>query len=918
MNAIRASRALPTTALEAALEYIDRGWAPIPIPWKSKNPGKPGWEKQRFTTESARAAFAGTRNIGLITGQASGGLTDLDLDTPEALALADEYALPTNRKHGRPGAPHSHRWYVAPGASSHKFEFTPSPGHDKDKRWTFLEIRADGGKKADGTTAALQTVVPPSVHPSGERYAWELARDCVPTQVDASELERTAGLIAAGALLARLWPAMGHRDKAAMALAGWLLLSGWDVAAVDRFTRAVARAAGDEEERDRAKGRGTQEAIERGDNVTGKTRLAELLGADGPQACAKVAEWLGLRAIGATQSQLGGDAGVAADPPPDPTEADRRNSAEKSPTIAARLVKIAEEYAALWHDADGTAWATVTAPDGHHENWPLAAKAFKRWLSRAFYVTTGQNPGAQPLADALLTLEGRAAHDGPQCAVYTRLAEHEGAIYLDLADEAWRAVKISPAGWEIVSESPVRFRRAKGMLPLPVPTRGGSLQALRQFVNVADKNAWPLVIAWLVAALRPVGPYPVLALSGEMGSAKTTLARLLRALVDPNAAPVRSAPRDERDLAIAANNGWVIALDNLSHVPGWLSDALCRLSTGGGFATRTLYENDEETIFAAQRPIIFTGIEEVATRGDLVDRALLLALEPIPDEKRLTEAALWRDFEAQRPAILGALLDMVSGALARLPHINLARKPRMADFAEWAIAAEGVKEGNPSAFLDAYEANRKGANEVALEASPVAEQLLKFAEKRDEWEGKPSELYDELTALAGEKIAAGASWPRNARALSGALKRLAPNLRRAGIAVILGGRTGDARGSRITRIEKVEKVRNFASDASDASEKSASAEMNGAEATRSSDASSDANQSSDATLTQTGNGAKLGTAYVSDASDASDAKLRTLASAASCQRPMACARRQLASGRVACGVCDVPNVPDIPMIRKGA
>jgi hypothetical protein len=163
-------------------------------------------------------------------------------------------------------------------------------------------------------------------------------------------------------------------------------------------------------------------------------------------------------------------------------------------------------------------------------------------------------------------------------------------------------VKITPRVWQVLDESPVRFRRSRGVLPLPVLEPGGSVDQLRGFLNVSD-DTWRLVVARLVAALRPRGPYPVLALFAEQGSGKSTTGRLLRELVDPNAAPLRAEPHDGRDLMIAANNSWCLAYDNLSHVPPWLSDALCRLSTGGGFATRELYADQDEIIFDSQRHI---------------------------------------------------------------------------------------------------------------------------------------------------------------------------------------------------------------------------------------------------------------------------------------------------------------------------
>jgi hypothetical protein len=140
------------------------------------------------------------------------------------------------------------------------------------------------------------------------------------------------------------------------------------------------------------------------------------------------------------------------------------------------------------------------------------------------------------------------------------------------------------------------------MLPLPAPESGGTLDVLRKFVNVPSDDDWSLLVAWLVAALRPIGPYPVLALFGEHGTAKTTTQELFRALLDPNVAMLRAQPQDVRDVMIAATNGWVVALDNLSDLGGWLSDCLCRLATGGGFSTRELYSDNDETIFSANDP----------------------------------------------------------------------------------------------------------------------------------------------------------------------------------------------------------------------------------------------------------------------------------------------------------------------------
>src|SRR5262249_4253822 len=222
---------------------------------------------------------------------------------------------------------------------------------------------------------------------------------------------------------------------------------------------------------------------------------------------------------------------------------------------------------------------------------------------------------------------------------------------------------------------PVRFRRPAGMLPLPVPERGGSIEALGSLLNLSNRSDFVLVVAWLLAALQPGGPYPLLAISGEQGSAKTVLSKMLKALLDPNAAPVRALPREERELMIAANNGHLLAFDNLSGLPTWLSDAFCRLASGGSFAVRQLYTNDDEVLFQAARPLLVNGIEDVVSRPDLADRGIFLTLAPIGEQQRRSEADLWREFDLARPRILGALLDAAVRGLQTFPNICLTRFP---------------------------------------------------------------------------------------------------------------------------------------------------------------------------------------------------------------------------------------------------
>ena len=471
----------------------------------------------------------------------------------------------------------------------------------------------------------------------------------------------------------------------------------------------------------------------------------------------------------------------------------------------------AEADVELFHDPEFRTYATFER-DGHRETWPIKSQGFRRYITYNYYLAEGEPPRAQVLADFLGVLEGRAQFDGPMESVFVRIAPAPaGSIVLDLGDADWSAVEVTATGWRYLMTPPVKFVRPRGLLPLPAPEQGGSLDLLRPFLNVADEDQWKLVVGFLIGMFRPAGPYPVLALRGEQGTAKSTAMRVLRKLVDPRQTLDRAAPRDDHDLAIHAMHNWVVALDNVSGLADWLSDGLARLATGSGFSTRQLYTDSEEFSFSAARPVMINGIGDVINRSDLLDRALLVNLAPISEQDRRLEETFWSDFEDARPRILGALLDAVAGALDRVDSVRLASWPRMADFARFVTAAEPALGWEDGSFLRAYYANRGSAHELALDADPVADAVRALvSDKAPVWEGRATELLERLGQIAGETATRQKGWPRAAHALSNRLEMLAPNLRAIGIEV-------DRDRSGKQRTIKVSKVGIGASGASPAS-----------------------------------------------------------------------------------------------------
>ncbi len=461
---------------------------------------------------------------------------------------------------------------------------------------------------------------------------------------------------------------------------------------------------------------------------------------------------------------------------------DRERDEPKESTfdILMRLASAAR----LTRTGDGRYYAEVTVSD-HREAHSLHSKEFRNWLTLSFYKNQGHAPAPEAVKSLTSLLEAMAAHSGLAQETHVRVATSQsgGSYYLDLGDPSWRAVEIDRAGWKIVDQPPVTFRRPKGMLPLPLPAHGrGSIHLLKKYINL-DETDFPLLAGVLTLYMRPIGPYPITIVGGEQGSAKSTLGLVAKFLFDPNAVSLRPDPKDGRDLMIGAFNSWLLCFDIISSMSNALSDDFCRLATRGSHTTRQLYADDEESIISATRPVIINGIDEFARRSDFLDRGVNFQLPAIADDRRCYEEEFWRALEADRPLILGALLDGLSGMMRLLPEVHLDKRPRMADAARAGEAACRAHGWPPGTFISLYQNNRRATTAGAIENSPVARAITRLAAQHLSWTGTSSELLDELTTMVGDKAAAGKSWPKSARWLSTCLRRIAPQLRAIGITI---------------------------------------------------------------------------------------------------------------------------------------
>ena len=793
----------PSTA-QTATAYAEAGLLTVRIPLGEKAPKIHGWQNLHITKDDVADHFGDEpANIGVLLGDS--GLVDVDLDAPEAAILAPAILRPT-RTFGRASKPASHHIYrTEDRRSTARLQIKGKDGPE-----TIAEYR-DSTKT--GTSA--QTVFPGSIHPSGEPIEWDAQTGQDFTTVDADELMDAVKTLAFMVVVLRLWPqGSGGRHDLAGALGSALGRAGLstplDIETIGRVVYAIADAAHDDEPGDRATyAKASAEKARDNCAVTGIPTLTDLLCSDETEktALSKALGWIGHRA-GTILTTLNGG------------HDDTFSAASPKESQAAQLVRLATEHGTeFWCAPDGECYITFEslADDRHLENHALRSTNAENFLRRLLYTKAGRSAKSHDIQDAQAEMMSICQFEGSvhQTAVRVATGEVDGErrIYLDLGSPTWEAVEIRPGQWSIITPDmcPFRMVRSPGALALPMPSRGvplgGGIEAIASVLN-AEERDMPLVTAWLLGTLYPVGEMPILAFAGEQGTGKSTAAKALRSFIDPNTVPLRTVPRSELESFIAASNGYVQCYDNLSTISDTMSDIMCRLSSGGGYAVRAMYSNGEENLFQAKCPQLINGITDVVTRGDLAERTLPVTLKRILPADRKTMREVDAKLEASRADVLGALLDASADGLARLPNVTLQEHPRLGDLAEWVTACEpalGLKEG---AFLKAYGESRRTMIEAAVEDDPLAEAVRSYVTGpgSGSFEGTATSLLEILDINEGH-LGKGSvkqrpnGWPRSPRSLGGQLRRIAPALRELGFSVETGQRTSDKERRRMIRIE---------------------------------------------------------------------------------------------------------------------
>jgi hypothetical protein len=695
--------------------YIARGWEPVAIPALGKRPHEQDWGIRTYIPED----FGTRHNIGIKLGGRSQGLTDVDLDCDEAVALAPYILPPTDATFGRDGNT-SHYIYQTGLWKTEDKGVTAflDPSTEKERRnQKIIELRTGGNGKA------IQTVFPGSIYVDmgdPQEIRWSNGAGPVPAEVDGAELKVAVARLAAAVVLTREWPReKGKRHDFALVVGGVLARAGWDREDAGVFVGYVAQCAKDEEFGDRGRAAASCcETLKKGDgNVFGLPTLRERLGID---VANRIAEWLGLR---------------------------RETRVASGKKLGSLLQRLDNEVEAWRGERDEP---FVTVRDGlAHANYKVSSRRFRTWLSPQVHEALGAAPKRDDLESIVRHFEAKAYRPGaPLHKTWVRVARSDsGLIYLDICNEAWEAVEVGPMGWRVVQRPPVKFRRPENAqpLPLPQPHHDGGV-GVWEFGKFFRTDKLELFVSVLVSYLVPDIPYVVLYLTGRAGSSKTTTAKFIVQLIDPQTAETPGQCNKEDDLMVAAQNRHVLISDNVTAVKPNMIDAYCRLATGGGLEKRAHYTNEESHAINVRRPQVFTGINPGVDREDFVDRMLSFDLGEIEPEARRPEAEVREAFMKARPWLLGLLLDGLSRAMRdyEVTKQRLATLPRLADFmiyAEAASSAYGWKEGE---VQKEYDMSMQERLADAADATPLVGVVVKFLGERPEWQGEPQMLYDAL------------------------------------------------------------------------------------------------------------------------------------------------------------------------------
>ncbi len=480
---------------------------------------------------------------------------------------------------------------------------------------------------------------------------------------------------------------------------------------------------------------------------------------------------------------------------PDAKDENKNKSTERSNKKAGEILIDCTTSWETWRCPLGKSFVSFEA-NGHIEHHGVRDNTTALKLQLEYYKSTGTAAKKSNIDECLDNLEAKALFENRVYRTAIRVAEWEGSIYHDLGNDKWEAIKITADGYNLVdskelSQTGFRFLRKQAMLPLPYPQEASTnLQELFAICGIQDQANQILLSGILIQGINPNGPYPICVIRGTQGTGKSTLSRMIRRIIDPNQAEIRSLPNEEDHFGIQCENSHFSVFDNVStqDLPRWFYDTCCRLATGAGASKRALYKNNDEVIRNICRPLLINGIDDMVARGDFLERAVIIELKPIDPGRRKTQREIEEAFGEAHPRLLGALYHLTSSALANRNKVRLKELPRMADFCQWITACEDALQWEPGTFARTLKANSLDMNDLALESSSLGSAIRKAlplgieSTKDADLEYKSANEILKVLSRYNEDPN-DRTFPKTGAALSRQLKRLVPLLNHEGYEV---------------------------------------------------------------------------------------------------------------------------------------
>lgn len=417
--------------------------------------------------------------------------------------------------------------------------------------------------------------------------------------------------------------------------------------------------------------------------------------------------------------------------------------------IPERILKMAmEKIDVLLSDPDGPVFAAVQT-GGHQEVRDISTSDFNSWLYSLYLKSEGKTVKQDYLSQVVAALRAQAKFgNGIKKHLENRVAKYEQDFWYDLTNDSWQAVRITKNGWTIENNPPAIFKRYNHALAQVNPVSGGNVRKIFDYINIKQDKT--LFLCWLISCFIPDIPHAMPIFFGDKGSAKTTCCQILKKIIDPSVIDTIRLPKKEQDFVIQLQQHWFLPYDNLSYLPIESSDLLCTAITGAGIQYRKLYTDNDLITYSFKRCIALNGINTTVSRPDLLDRAVLFELYRIPKENRREYSAIMEDFAKDLPLILGGIFDILCDAMKIYPSIPVDESLRMADFTRWGCAICEALMGSRVKFMEEYNTNQDNQSHESINADIIGSLIRSFMVDKSVWEGKVSDLLNELSKIAPE------------------------------------------------------------------------------------------------------------------------------------------------------------------------